>query len=131
MLVSLFSGLGLLLAGIGLYGIIAFAVTQRTREIGIRMAVGASAPAVLALVLRQGLGLAIAGLVAGLILGAAATRIIAGALSGVGVADPVAWGTAAGVLFSAAILANAIPAWRAVRIDPVRAPQAGRLIADS
>jgi macrolide transport system ATP-binding/permease protein len=120
-LVSVFSGLGLLLAGIGLYGIIAFAVTQRTREIGIRMAIGASQGAVLKLVMRQGLGLAIAGLAVGLLLGAAATRIVAGALYGVGVADPFAWSAAAGVLLFAAILANAIPAYRAVRIDPVAA----------
>jgi predicted permease len=120
-LVSVFSGLGLLLAGIGLYGIIAFAVTQRTREIDIRMAIGASATAVIALVLRQGLGLAIGGLAAGLLLGALATRVVAGALYGVGVADPIAWGAAAAVLLATAVLANAIPTYRAVRIDPVRA----------
>jgi predicted permease len=121
MLVSVFSGLGLLLAGIGLYGIIAFAVAQRTREIGIRMAIGASPGAVLRLVMRQGLGLAAAGLTVGLLLGAAATRVVSGALYGVGVADPIAWGAAAGVLLGAAILANAVPAYRAVRTDPVRA----------
>ena len=120
-LVSVFGGLGLLLAGIGLYGIIAFAVAQRTREIGIRMAIGASPGAVMRLVLRQGLGLAAAGLTVGLVLGAAATRVVAGALYGVGVADPIAWGAAAAVLIGAAILANAVPAYRAVRIDPVRA----------
>jgi predicted permease len=120
-LVSVFSGLGLLLAGIGLYGIIAFAVTQRTREIGIRMAIGATATSVIGLVLRQGLSLALGGLVAGVLLSAAATRVVAGALYGVGVADPVAWGVAAGVLLTMAVVANAIPAFRAVRIDPVRA----------
>jgi predicted permease len=120
-LVTVFSGLGLLLAGVGLYGIIAFAVTQRTREIGIRMAIGATGTAVIGLVLRQGLGLAIGGLVVGALLSAAATRVVAGALYGVGVADPVAWGAAAAVLLSTALLANAIPAYRAVRIDPVRA----------
>jgi len=120
-LVSVFSGLGLLLAGIGLYGIIAFAVTQRTREIGIRMAIGATASSVVALVLRQGLGLAIGGLAVGALLSAAATRVVAGALYGVGVADPVAWGAAAAVLLGMAALANAIPTYRAVRIDPVKA----------
>jgi predicted permease len=120
-LVSVFSGLGLVLAGIGLYGIIAFAVAQRTREIGIRMAIGASPGAVVMLVLRQGLGLAVAGLAAGVLLGALATRVVSGALYGVGVADPVAWGAAAAVLLATAVLANVVPAYRAARIDPVGA----------
>jgi predicted permease len=123
-LVSLFSGLGLLLAAIGLYGIIAFAVAQRTREIGIRMAIGARPTAVMKLVLRQGLGLAGIGLAAGAVLGAAATRIVTGALYGIGAADPVAWGVAACVLLGTALLANAIPAYRAMHIDPVRALKA-------
>jgi predicted permease len=124
-LLTAFSGLGLALAAVGLYGIIAFAVAQRTREIGIRMAIGARPATVVRLVLRQGLGLAAAGLVCGSLLGALATRIVAGALYGVSVADPVAWGAAAGVLFGASLLANAVPAYRAVRIDPVRALRNG------
>jgi predicted permease len=120
-LVTAFSGLGLALAAVGLYGIIAFAVGQRTREIGIRMAIGARPGTVIRLVLRQGLGLAAAGLIVGSLLGALATRMVAGALYGVSVADPVAWGSAAAVLFAAAMIANAVPAYRAVRIDPVRA----------
>jgi predicted permease len=123
-LVTIFSGLGLLLAAIGLYGIIAFAVAQRTREIGIRMAIGARPATVMKLVLRQGLGLAAVGLAAGAVLGAAATRIVTGALYGIGVADPVAWGVAAFVLLGTALLANAIPAYRAMQIDPVRALKA-------
>jgi predicted permease len=124
-LVTAFSGLGLALAAVGLYGIIAFAVAQRTREIGIRMAIGARPGTVVRLVLRQGLSLAAAGLVVGSLLGALATRIVAGALYGVSVADPIAWGAAAGVLLTAALLANAVPAYRAVRIDPVRALRNG------
>jgi predicted permease len=120
-LVTAFSGLGLALAAVGLYGIIAFAVAERTREIGIRMAIGARPGTVIRLVLRQGLGLAAAGLVVGALLGALATRLVAGALYGVSVADPIAWGTAAAVLLAAAMIANAVPAYRAVRIDPVRA----------
>ena len=115
-----FSALGLALAAVGLYGIIAFAVAQRTREIGIRMAIGARPGTVVRLVLRQGLGLALVGLVVGSLLGAVATRMVAGALYGVSVADPIAWGSAAAVLLTAAMLANAIPAYRAVRIDPVQ-----------
>ena len=124
-LVTAFSGLGLALAAVGLYGIIAFAVAERTREIGIRMAIGARPAAVVRLVLRQGLGLAAAGLVVGSLLGALATRMVAGALYGVSVADPIAWGTAAAVLLAAAMAANAVPAYRAVRIDPVRALRNG------
>jgi len=120
-LVTAFSGLGLALAAVGLYGILAFAVAERTREIGIRMAIGARPGTVIRLVLRQGLGLAAAGLVVGSLLGALATRLVAGALYGVSVADPIAWGTAAAVLLAAAMAANAVPAYRAVRIDPVRA----------
>ena len=120
-LVTAFSGLGLALAAVGLYGIIAFAVAERTREIGIRMAIGARPGTVVRLVLRQGLGLAAAGLIVGSLLGALATRMVAGALYGVSVADPIAWGTAAAVLLAAAMAANAVPAYRAVRIDPVRA----------
>jgi predicted permease len=124
-LVSAFSVLGLALAAIGLYGIIAFAVTQRTKEIGIRMAVGASPATVVRLVLQQGLKLAAAGLAAGALLGAAATHVLAGMLYGVSSSDPVTWATAAAVLFTAAVLANAVPAYRAVRIDPVRALRNG------
>ena len=120
-LVTAFSGLGLALAAVGLYGIIAFAVAQRTREIGIRMAIGARPGTVVRLVLRQGLGLAAAGLVVGSLLGVLATRVVAGALYGVSVADPIAWGGAAAVLLGAAMLANAVPAYRAAKVDPVRA----------
>ena len=124
-LVTAFSALGLALAAVGLYGIIAFSVTQRTREIGIRMAIGARPGTVVKLVLRQGLALVAVGLVGGALLGALATRIVAGALYGVSVADPMAWGAAAAVLLGAAMLANAVPAYRAVRIDPVRALRNG------
>ena len=124
-LVTGFSGLGLALAAVGLYGIIAFSVAQRTREIGIRMAVGARPGTVVRLVLRQGLALVAIGLAVGAVLGALATQIVAGMLYGVSVADPMAWGAAAAVLLGAAMLANAVPAYRAVRIDPVRALRNG------
>lgn len=124
-LVTAFSGLGLALAAVGLYGILAFAVAQRTREIGIRMAIGARPGTVVRLVLRQGLTLAAVGLVVGSFLAALATRVVAGALYGVSGADPIAWGAAAAVLFGAAMLANAVPAYRAVRIDPVKALRNG------
>jgi predicted permease len=121
MFVMVFSGLGLLLAGVGLYGIIAFTVAQRTREIGIRMAIGATPRTVIALVLRQGLGVVVAGAAAGALLAALATRLVSGALYGVGVADPMAWSAAGGALAAAALAAHAVPAWRAARIDPAAA----------
>ena len=120
-LVAVFGGLGLLLAAIGLYGVIAFAVTQRTREIGIRMAIGARPAAMLALVLRQGLTLVLAGTLLGTALAAAATRVISGVLYGISAADAVTWSAAVGVLIVVALLANLIPARRAMRIDPVKA----------
>jgi len=111
----------LLLAAIGLYGVIAFSVARRTREIGIRMAIGARPAAVLTLILRQGLMLAGIGLLAGALLAALATRAVAGALFGITAADAVAWSTAVVTLLGIAIAANLLPAWRAARIDPVKA----------
>jgi macrolide transport system ATP-binding/permease protein len=123
-LVTAFGSVGLLLAAIGLYGVIAFSVSRRTREIGIRMAVGARPADVLALVLRQGAVIGIGGLVAGFVLAAAATQVVAGALYGVSVADPVAWGGAAAMLVSIAVVANVLPARRAMRVQPTQALRA-------
>ncbi|MGE0039666.1 MAG: ABC transporter permease [Vicinamibacterales bacterium] len=123
-LVGAFSAIGLLLATIGLYGVIAFMVARRTREIGVRMAIGARPSDVLGMVMRQGLGIALGGVAVGLVLAAGATRLVAGALYGVGVADPVAWGGSIAVLLGIAMLANLVPAWRAMRIDPARALRA-------
>jgi ABC-type antimicrobial peptide transport system permease subunit len=117
-LVTIFSALGLLLAAIGLYGVIAFSVARRTRDIGVRMAVGARPADVMAMVMRQGLALAVAGTLVGFLLAAGATRVLAGALYGIGPADPVAWGLAALVLLGIAALANFLPARRAMRIEP-------------
>jgi putative ABC transport system permease protein len=120
----LVSGVGLvamLLAAIGLYGVIAYSVARRTREIGIRVALGARPGAVLALVLRQGLVVALVGLIVGCLLAVAAARAIAGALYGISSGDPVSWLTAAAVLLTASALANIVPAWRAVRVDPCEA----------
>jgi ABC-type antimicrobial peptide transport system permease subunit len=107
-----------LLAAVGLYGVVAYAVGRRTREIGIRMALGAAPGEVLGMVMRQGLTLAGAGVVTGVLLAFVAARAIASALYGVGAADPLAWGTAVAVLVTSAALANYIPARRAARVDP-------------
>jgi macrolide transport system ATP-binding/permease protein len=108
----------LLLAAVGLYGVIAYSVSRRTREIGIRMALGARPTVVLSLVMRQGLTVAGAGLVIGALLAVAATRALAGMLYGVSLADPVAWGGACLALLASALLANLLPARRASLVDP-------------
>jgi predicted permease len=120
-LVAIFGGLGLLLAAVGLYGVIASGVERRTREIGIRMAIGARHGDVLSLVVRQGAVIAVCGLGAGVLLAAGATQVVAGALYDVGVADPLAWGGAATVLLTVTALANVVPALRAMRVNPVQA----------
>ena len=107
-----------LLAAIGLYGVIAYAVAKRTREIGIRMALGAAPGGVIGLVMRQGLTVAIAGLAVGALLAWFAARAIASGLYGVSALDPVAWAAAITVSITSAAAANFIPARRASKVDP-------------
>ena len=116
-----FGGLGTLLAAIGLYGVIAFSVARRTREIGVRMALGAKPGAVLSMVMRQGLTIVAIGLVAGAVLAGAAAVTLRGLLYGVTPFDPLAWGFAITAMVLAAALANLMPARRAMRIDPMTA----------
>jgi predicted permease len=123
-IVSVVAGVALLLAAVGLYGVLAFTVARRTREIGIRMALGARTSDVLGLVLRRGLVLAGVGLVAGGAVAAAAAHVLGGLLYGIGVADLAAWGAAAGVVIAVATLANLMPARRAAGVDPTRALRA-------
>jgi predicted permease len=108
----------MVLAAVGLYGIIAYSVTRRTREIGIRIALGAEPRSVLALVMRQGLFVAAVGLAIGAALAAVSARAFARVLYGVGIADPVSWLGAGAVLLAVSAVANAIPAIRAARIAP-------------
>ncbi len=120
-ILGVFGGLALVLAMIGIYGVMAYTVTQRTRELGLRMALGAHAPDLLRLVLSQGLRLTAAGVVLG---GGAAlllTRLIGTLLYRVSPRDPMAFGLALGTMTCAGVLACLIPAWRASRIDPLRA----------
>jgi predicted permease len=120
-LLSVVGLVAMALAAIGLYGVISYSVARRTREIGIRMALGAGPASVLGLIMRQGLVVAAVGLGAGCALAAIAARQIAGALYGIGATDPVAWGGAAAVLLGVSAVANLIPARRAARVEPSEA----------
>jgi putative ABC transport system permease protein len=118
-LISLLAGIALLLCLIGLYGVIAYAVSQRTREIGIRIALGAQARDVLGLTLRQGMALVLAGVAAGLIGAFALTRGLSGLLFGVSATDPLTFMLVALLLCVVALVACYLPARRATRINPV------------
>jgi len=118
-LLTLFAATALLLASIGIYGLIAFVVARRTREIGIRIALGAARQQVLRLVIGEALGVTLAGLVAGVALAMIASRILASILYGVDVREPIVFlGTAAGIAMVAA-LASYLPARRATAINPL------------
>jgi putative ABC transport system permease protein len=121
MLAVAFGGLGTLLAAIGLYGVIAFSVARRTREIGVRMAIGANPRDVLAMVMRQGFWIVAIGLVAGSLLAAGAASALRGLLYGITPYDPIAWGLAITAMIFAAAFANFVPARRAMRVDPITA----------
>jgi hypothetical protein len=121
MLAAAFGGLGTLLAAIGLYGVVAFSVARRTREIGVRMALGAQPGQVLSMVMRQGLSIVMVGLVAGTLLAAIAASALRQILYDVSPFDPAAWGLALAAMLVTAAIANVVPARRAMRIDPMAA----------
>jgi putative ABC transport system permease protein len=120
-LLTIFAGIALVMAFVGLYAVVAHAVSQRTQEIGIRMAMGAAPRDVLALVFVQGLRPATVGLLVGLAAALAVTRVLRMTLVGVSANDPATFAGVILVLATACVLGCAIPAWQAVRVDPVAA----------
>jgi putative ABC transport system permease protein len=119
MLLLAFGTLALTLAALGTYGVISYSVSQRTQEIGIRMALGASRQDVLRMVVGGGLRLAIAGVLIGVALALAAGRFISALLFGVRATDPLTFSAVAAALLATAVLAAWIPARRATRVDPM------------
>jgi len=118
-LLTLFGGLALVLAAVGVYGVLAYSVTQQTREIGVRMAMGAERSDILGLVVGQGLKLTGAGLALGIIFALALTRQLSSLLFGVSAYDPPTYVGVTLVLVVVALLACYIPARRATRVDPL------------
>ena len=116
-----FGALALLLAAIGIYGVVAYAVGQRTQEIGVRMTLGASGADVLRMIVVGGMRPVLAGVAIGTGLSAALTRLLSGQLYEISAMDPAAYAGALAVLVGAAAVACYVPARRAVRIDPIAA----------
>lgn len=118
-LLGSFAGVALLLAAIGIYGVIAYNVGQRTREFGIRLSLGARRLDVLRLVVRQGLVLAAAGIAVGLAGAFALTRLLSSLPYAVNATDPMTFAGVTALLGAVAVAASFLPAWRATRVDPV------------
>ena len=119
MLLGAFAGLALVLAAVGLYGVISYTVAQKTHEIGIRVALGAARKEVLSMIMRQGLGFAAIGLAVGQVMTIMLSRALNGLLVGVSTTDPLTLGATAAVLLIVAVLACYVPARRATRVDPM------------
>ncbi len=124
LLSSLFAVVALCLASIGLYGIVSYAVSRKSREVGIRMSLGAEPRRVVREIVREGMGLAVAGAAIGLVLALAGAQILRSLLFGVGPLDPITFGAVPAGLLGIALVASYLPARRASRVDPVRALKA-------
>jgi ABC-type antimicrobial peptide transport system permease subunit len=123
-LLSIFGLLALSLAAIGLYGVMAYSVSQRTRELGIRVSVGAERHDIFKLILDQGLAMSVVGLLAGLVAALAVTRLTPNLLYGVSATDPVTFIVIALLLLCVTLLACYFPARRATKVDPIIALRA-------
>ncbi len=123
-LLGLFAAMGLVLGGLGIYGVLSYLVTQRTREIGVRVALGAKEGAVLRMIVGKGLRLAALGVVIGIILALAVTRVMQGVLYGVNATDPLTFAGVGVFLLAVAAMASWIPARRATKVDPLVALRA-------
>jgi predicted permease len=119
-LLACFAGIALLLAAIGLYGLLSYMVAQRTLEIGLRMALGAERVDVLYMIVRRGLALAVLGLGAGLMISAMLTRLLSGMLYGIRPSDPLTFAAMTGLLLVVSLAASIVPAYRAARLDPIK-----------
>ncbi len=124
LVLGLFAGLAVTLAVIGLYGVISYAVAQRTHELGIRTALGATRNDVLTMIVRQGLVLVLLGVAIGITAAVGLTRVIASQLFGVTPTDPATFAAASVVFVGIALLACSIPARRATKVDPLVALRA-------
>jgi putative ABC transport system permease protein len=121
LLLALFAALALVLTAVGVYGVVAYGVAQRTREFGIRLALGARPREVMQLVLRHALGMGVAGVTAGIAGAVFATRLLDTALYGVRPLDPATFGAVAAALIAVIAAAAFVPARRATRVDPMQA----------
>jgi putative ABC transport system permease protein len=121
MLLVGFAAIAVVLAAVGIYGLMSFSVAQRTREIGIRIALGARPRQVILPIVREGLWIAVIGIVLGLAGSMVASRILGEFLFGIGVTDPITYASVVSLLFSVALLATYIPSRWATRIDPISA----------
>ncbi len=121
LLLTLFSSVALVIATVGIYGVISYSVARRSKEFGLRMALGAQPGKILALVMKQGLALTAIGVIAGIVAALALTRLMATLLFGVPPTDPLTFLSVSAMLAAVALAASYVPALRATKVDPMKA----------